>query len=313
MGAMFWRAKTMFNQRLFNLACLGVVVLPLMGFIAAIALSLHFGYVGTLELSVCTLMLILTFVGIEVGFHRHFAHGSFSATGPVRHILGALGSMACQGTVIWWSGVHRTHHQFSDTDCDPHSPMNGFVHAHVTWLLDNNVNPDHWTRRIQELIRDPVTATVHRRYPLYVIAGFAFPAILVGIAQGSWYGILSGLLWGGLVRMFLVNHIVWSINSVCHSFGKRPYKTHDLSRNNYWLMFPSLGFSLHNNHHAFPKSATTSHVWWQIDLCGLVIHLLAALGLAWDVKIPSTERRTRRKEHHSVQREESLTLVKRRT
>ncbi len=291
----------MFNVRFFNVACLAAVVLPIVGFTAAVAVAVQQGRVGTLELSVCAVMFVLTFVGVEVGYHRHFAHRAFCAHPAVRHVLGALGSMACQGTVIWWAGVHRTHHRFSDRDGDPHSPLEGLAQAHVGWLLRNNVNPDGWTRRVKELIRDPVVGTVHRRYPLYVTAGIVTPAVLVGIAEGSWQGLLSGLLWGGLVRMFLVNHIVWSINSICHTYGRKVYSTHDLSRNNYWLMLPSLGFSLHNNHHAFPKSATTSHVWWQIDFCGLVIRLMSACGLAWNVSIPSTEQLVRRRTSHPSQ------------
>ena len=285
----------MFNQRLFNLACLAVVVFPLVGVVAASVLAIYLGRVGMLELGVCASMFLLTFLGVEVGFHRHFAHRSFQAPTFVRHMLGAMGSMACQGTVVWWAGVHRTHHQFADSDGDPHSPVHGFLKAHSGWLFHSQVNPANWTRRVKELIQDPVAAAVHRWYPVYAIGGLLLPAIFVGLAYGSWLGALSGFLWGGLMRMFLVNHIVWSINSVCHTFGQQVYRTSDLSRNNYWLMLPSLGFSLHNNHHAFPKSAITSHTWWQIDFCGVFIRLLSATGLAWNVNIPSHEQIDRRR------------------
>jgi stearoyl-CoA desaturase (delta-9 desaturase) len=277
----------MLNTRLFNLACLAAIVIPFLGVLLAVALAWSAGGVGAVELAVCGMMFLITYVGVEVGFHRHFAHQSFDAPAWVRRVLGAMGAMACQGSPIWWAGVHRTHHQFADRAGDPHSPLEGLLRAHMTWLLDKHVNPERWTRRVRDLIRDPVAAWVHRRYPLFALLGFALPSAVVGVAYGTWLGALSGLLWGGLVRMFLVNHIIWSINSLCHCFGRQPYPTRDLSRNVYWLMLPSLGFSLHNNHHAFPGSATTAHVWWQLDVCGLVIRLLECCGLAYDVSVPS--------------------------
>jgi stearoyl-CoA desaturase (delta-9 desaturase) len=202
--------------------------------------------------------------------------------------------MACQGSVIWWAGVHRTHHQFPDRPGDPHSPLDGFYEAHMGWLFGHKVNPSDWTRRVRDLLRDPVAKSVHRWYPVCAVCGFIGPAVLVAMIQGSWYGLVSGFLWGGLVRVFLVTQIVASVNSICHSFGQRPYRTHDMSRNNYALMLPSLGFSLHNNHHAFPSAATTSHAWWQIDICGFVIQTMAACGLVWDVNLPSGDQLARR-------------------
>jgi stearoyl-CoA desaturase (Delta-9 desaturase) len=287
----------MMKLQRFRLACLAVAVLPTMGFIAAVWLSRNRGRVGLVELGVCGLMFLATFVGIEVGYHRHFVHRSFRATSVARHVLGALGSMAWQGSVIWWAGIHRTHHQFPDREGDPHSPLDGFYRAHMGWLLGININPPYWTRRVKDLIRDPEVAAVHRQYLLWAIVGIVGPAVAVAILQGSWYGLLTGFLWGGPVRICLVNHIVWSVNSVCHCFGGKPYQTHDLSCNNYLLMLPSMGFSLHNNHHAFPSSATTSHAWWQIDLSGLIIRLLAICGAAWDVTVPSRELMAQRKKH----------------
>lgn len=289
----------MLNTRLFNLACLAAIVVPFLGVLTAAALAWQAGGVGVVELAVCGVMFVITYVGVEVGIHRHFAHQSFQAPAGVRKVLGAMGSMACQGSPIWWAGVHRTHHQFADRQGDPHSPLEGLLRAHMTWLLDRNVNPERWTRRVRDLIRDPVAAWVHRRYPLFAILGIVLPATVVGVIHGTWMGALSGLVWGSLVRMFLVNHMIWSINSLCHWFGKQPYPTRDLSRNVYWLMLPSLGFSLHNNHHAFPGSATTAHLWWQLDVCGLVIRLLERCGLAYDVSIPSQEQIERRRAKRS--------------
>jgi stearoyl-CoA desaturase (delta-9 desaturase) len=285
----------MLNVRRFNLACLAAVVLPLIGIVAAVALAWRHASFGAVELSVCGVMFMGTFIGVEVGYHRHFVHRSFCSSAAVRHVLGALGSMACQGSVIWWAGVHRTHHQFPDRDGDPHSPLDGFYRAHMGWLFGGNVNPPGWTRRVKDLVRDPVAASVHRRYPIYAAAGIVGPAVVVAMMHGSWHGLLPGVLWGSLVRIFLVNHIIWSVNSVCHCFGRQPYQTHDMSCNNYVLMLPSLGFSLHNNHHAFPRSAVTSHAWWQVDVCGLMIRLMAACGLAWDVNFPARDQMARRR------------------
>jgi stearoyl-CoA desaturase (Delta-9 desaturase) len=285
----------MLDVRRFNLICLAAVALPLGGFFVALALAWNFARIGAPELAACVIMFLATFVGIEVGYHRHFVHRSFCAPAAVRHVLGTLGSMACQGSVIWWAGIHRTHHQYPDRVGDPHSPLDGFYQAHMGWLLGCNVNPRAWTRRVSDLIRDPVAASIHRRYAIYAIAGLVAPAVVVALVTGSWAGLLTGFLWGGLVRVFLVNHIVWSVNSICHCFGRQPYQTHDMSCNNYVMMLPSLGFSLHNNHHAFPSSATTSHAWWQVDLCGLVIRLMAVCGLASNVSIPTRDQLARRK------------------
>jgi len=220
---------------------------------------------------------------LSLEFHRHFSHRSFQAATPVRHLLAALGSMAFQGTVLWWVGVHRTHHRYSDRPDDPHSPLKGFWRAHMGWIL-NDVNPLRWTRRVKDLLRDPVAVAAHRRYYVWVALGMILPGIAVGLATQSWLGIATGILWGGLVRLFLVNHIVWSVNSICPCYGSQPYQTHDDARNNYWLLLPSMGFSLHNNHHAFPYAAINSHAWWQIDLCGMLVRGLELLGLAWDVR-----------------------------
>jgi stearoyl-CoA desaturase (delta-9 desaturase) len=256
--------------------------LPSLGVVAAVLFMWTQG-AGTAELTACAVMFVLTFVGIEVGFHRHFSHRSFKAVRAVRVVLAGLGSMALQGSVVWWAGVHRMHHGNADRSEDPHSPLDGLFHAHMGWLF-KNLDPPKWRRRASDLFRDDVARTATRMYYLWVIAGFLLPALAVSLATRSSRGLFLGLLWGGLVRIFLVNHIVWSINSICHTFGSRPYPTRDESRNNGLLSLPSLGFSWHNNHHAFPRSAINAHNWWQVDLCGLLILFLSALGLVWDVR-----------------------------
>jgi stearoyl-CoA desaturase (Delta-9 desaturase) len=255
--------------------------LPFLGVLAAARLTWSHG-TGIAEIVACTVMYVLSFVGVEVGFHRHFAHRSFLAARPVRLVLAGLGSMALQGSVIWWAGIHRVHHAHSDRTGDPHSPLDGLLHAHVGWLF-RNLDPPDWRQRASNLFRDDVVRSATRSYHLWALAGLLLPAVGVALATRSWQGLLLGFLWGGLVRIFLVNHFVWSINSVCHRFGSRPYRTKDESRNNALLCLPSLGFSWHNNHHAFPGSAINAHHWWQLDPCGLLILGLQSTGLAWNV------------------------------
>jgi len=257
------------------------IVFPFLGVLVAARLTWIHG-AGAAEMASCATMYVLTFVGIEVGFHRHFAHRSFKAVRPVRIILAALGSMALQGSVLWWAGVHRVHHAKADHFGDPHSPLEGLIHAHLGWLF-RNLDPPGWRHRAANLFRDDVVRMATRAYYFWALAGLLLPALAVALVTRSWEGLLLGFLWGGLVRIFLVNHFVWSINSVCHRFGSRPYTTRDESRNNALLCLPSLGFSWHNNHHAFPGSALNSHRWWQFDACGLLILGLQSLGLVWNV------------------------------
>jgi len=270
-----------------------VVVVPPVAVCAAAALAAK-GHVEVTDVGICAVMFVATLLGIEAGYHRQFAHRSFSAGPIVRSCLAGLGSMAFQGSVLWWAGVHRTHHRHADREGDPHSPLHGLLHAHVGWLF-RNLDPPDWRRRARDLFRDGVARWATRLYFTFVIVGFALPALMGASVRGSWQGFVSGLLWGGLVRMFLVNHVIWSINSICHAYGSRPYATRDRSANNPWLALPSLGFSWHNNHHAFPRSAVNSHERWQLDLSGLFIQLLGMLGLAWSVrKSPAATLRLRR-------------------
>lgn len=257
------------------------IVLPFLGVLVAALLAWSHG-AGAAEIASCAIMYVLTFVGVEVGFHRHFAHRSFYAVRPVRIVLAGLGSMALQGSVLWWAGVHRVHHARADHSGDPHSPLEGLLHAHVGWLF-RNLDPPGWRHRASNLFRDDVVRKATRSHYLWALAGLLLPSVGVALAMSSWQGLLLGFLWGGLVRIFLVNHFVWSINSICHRFGSRPYVTKDESRNNALLCLPSLGFSWHNNHHAFPGSALNSHRWWQLDPCGVLILALQSLGLAWNV------------------------------
>ncbi|HRQ72398.1 MAG TPA: acyl-CoA desaturase [Phycisphaerales bacterium] len=281
---------------LFRLVNLLAVVVPFIGLVAAIVLLWGVGF-GWVHLWLLVGGYMLTGLGVTVGYHRLFTHRSFRTNRAVTAVLGVLGSMAVEGPILSWVATHRQHHQHSDRDDDPHSPhghgegirgfFHGLLHAHFGWLfLGQQSDPD---RYVPDLQADPLVRGISRLFVLWVVLGLAIPAGIAWAVTGAWTGAFLGLLWGGLVRVFLVHHVTWSINSVCHLWGSRPYRTHDHSRNN--PIFGVLGFGegWHNNHHAFPASARHGLRWWQFDLSYLVIRGLALVRLARDVRVPRPE------------------------
>jgi len=275
---------------------LATIVIPFLGTLAAFALAAY-RPVGAVDLGLLAALYVLTSVGITVGFHRHFAHRTFQAWPALRAALAILGSMAAQGHLIYWVATHRRHHQFAERELDPHSPTRregtplgrwrGFWHAHVGWMLHSRMT--NTAKFASDLIRDPLIARMSELYAVWVFLGLALPAAVGGALTASWGGALSGLLWGGLVRMFLVHHMMWTSGSTAHMFGTRPFATEDDSANNFILALPNLGEGWHNNHHAFPYSARFSLRWWQIDMGGWAIGAFETLGWAWDVRAPSPE------------------------
>ncbi len=270
--------------------------LPLLGVIIA---GIRAAYAGltAFELGLFAVTFFLTFSGITVGFHRLLSHRAFEAGPRIRAILTILGSMAAQGPPIYWVSNHRRHHQFSDQSGDPHSPhydgdraltlWSGIWHAQVAWTYRHTIsNP---LALAKDLLRDPLLVTINRQYYLWVAAGLILPAILGAVYTQTLTGAFSGFLWGGLVRIFVSYHAANSINSVTHLFGSRPFKTRENSRNNAWLAIPTCGESWHNNHHAFPNSAIFGLAWWQLDLGGLVVRMLAMMGLAHRVRRPTPQ------------------------
>ena len=243
---------------------------------------------------------VLTGAGITVGFHRLLTHRSFKTSPVLRGLLAALGSAAVEGPVIEWVANHRKHHRFSDQPGDPHSPhvdhaggwrgaFGGLFHAHVGWILGGDALADE-RRYAKDLLADPVVRFVDRTFVLWVIVGFAFPFGLGFALTGSIAGALTALLWGGAVRMFCLHHATFSINSLCHFFGRRSFATSDESRNLLWLALPTLGEAWHNNHHAFPTSARHGLRWWQLDPSAWLIAGMERTGLVWDVIRVSPER-----------------------
>jgi len=276
-----------------------VTVVPVLGVIA-VAWQAWASLLGWSDIAVFVILYVLCGLGITVGFHRHLTHRSFATTKPIRATLAVLGSAAIEGPVISWVADHRKHHAFSDRRGDPHSPhvdhgvgwagaLRGLLHAHVGWLFRHDQRGAR-ARYTPDLLRDPVIRFVDRTFFVWALAGLAL-SFGLGVAIGGTVAAgLTGLLWGGGVRLFVLHHVTYSINSICHVFGRRRFGTRDESRNVFWLALPSLGESWHNNHHAFPTSATHGLGRWELDVSALVIRGLEACGLAWDVVRVSPER-----------------------
>ena len=277
------------------------VILPFLGVAAAVALAWGWGF-SWVHLGLLVGMYLLTAVGVTVGYHRLFTHRSFETTRPVKFVLAVLGSMAVEGPLLKWVAMHRRHHQHSDGADDPHSPhhhgeglrglLAGAWHAHVGWLFDPD--PENLARYVGDLQSDTLLRRISGTWTLWSAFGLLLPAVLGGLITWSWTGVLLGFIWGGLTRVFLVHHLTWSINSVCHLWGTRPFRNHDESRNNPIFGVIGLGEGWHNNHHAFPTSARHGLRWWQIDVSYYLIRLLGLTGLAWNIRLPAAVGRGRR-------------------
>ena len=261
-------------------------------------------WLGWNDIFVFLIMYVLTGLGITVGFHRMLTHRAFKTKNWVRATLAIAGSAAIEGPVISWVADHRKHHAFSDMPGDPHSPhvdhghglkgaLRGLLHAHVGWLFIHTQRGSH-ERYAPDLLRDPTIRWINKTFFVWAIGGLLLAFVLGWIIGGSLHTALTGLLWGGAVRMLVLHHVTYSINSLCHFFGRRQFETKDESRNLLWLAIPSFGESWHNNHHAFPTSAEHGMRRWQIDTSALVIRGLEKLGLAWDVVRISPEKQATR-------------------
>ena len=272
------------------------VVLPFAAFLWAIVWLWGWGITWP-PLILMIVLSVLTTLGITVGFHRLFTHRSFQTTRPIQAMLAVLGSMAAEGAVVKWAAVHRLHHQHSDDPADPHSPqfhgdglpglIGGLWHAHLGWLFVPD--PPNLTRYVPDLMADRMVRVISRLFGQWVVIGLLVPAVIIGLMTMSWIGAVQGFIWGGLVRIFMVHHLTWSINSICHLWGNRPFQTRDHSRNNPIFGVIGLGEGWHNNHHAFPTSARHGLRWWEVDASYMIIRAMAWVGLAWKVRVPAPE------------------------
>jgi stearoyl-CoA desaturase (delta-9 desaturase) len=269
---------------------------PFVGSIAAIGWATRHGLHNS-TVAITSVLYIATMFGLTVGYHRYLTHRSFECARPLKGLLTVLGCMAAQGPPLFWVAIHRLHHQLSDADGDPHSPVCGPIrlgrlralfHAHVGWMLQPIELPNY-ARLLPDLLRDRDVVRIGRWYLAWVIGGIVGPGIFVGALNQSRAGIVEGMLFGGLLRLFLAHHAVWSVNSIGHRYGSRPYATKDGSGNLAWLSVPTLGEAWHNNHHAFPYSARQGLRWWQLDLNYFALRVLSRLGVVWNLKLPPIE------------------------
>jgi stearoyl-CoA desaturase (delta-9 desaturase) len=278
-------------SRAHKIANLAGVGLPLAGLVVAIVLLWN-RYVDWSDLIAMAVMYVATGYGVTLGFHRLLTHRSFQTYKPVEYGLATLGTMAVQGPVMSWVADHRKHHAHTDQDGDPHSPhghgggfkgaVKGLWYAHMGWLFDRAGQAEH-ARYARELHEDPGMRLIHRLFPLIVLVGLAIPAGIGFAIDGTLQGALTAAIWGGAVRIFLLHHVTWSINSVCHFFGTRRFATDDQSTNVFWLSVLSFGESWHHNHHAFPRSAVHGLKWWEVDPTAWLIRAMRRVRLAWNV------------------------------
>lgn len=270
------------------------VIGPFVGTVVALLLAWQNG-VGAAALCVFAVLFPLTALGISVGFHRLFAHRALTTGEAMRVALLVLGSMAMQGSLLYWVATHRRHHQFSDTPDDPHSPhfagpkqlgyWGGLWQGHIAWMFASEVS--NAARFCPDILRDGVLFRLQKRYLLWAALGLLLPAAIGLVATGTPYGTLECFLWGGPVRLLIVHHAYWAVGSLSHMSGSRRFETRDRSANNYLVAAISFGEGLQNNHHAFPTSARHALRWFEPDAAGWVIGLGERLGVFRDVKHPS--------------------------
>jgi stearoyl-CoA desaturase (Delta-9 desaturase) len=276
-----------------------IVVIPFVALIAAIPVAWG-GWLSWTDVTLAVVFYLLSGLGVTVGFHRYLTHGSFKAKRPLRIALAVAGSLAIQGDVIQWVADHRRHHAFSDVEGDPHSPWRygasmrgltkGLFYSHMGWLFHRELsNRDRFAPDLQ---RDPALRRVAAMFPWLVVITLLAPAVIGGLVTWSWQGALTAFFWAGLVRVGLLHHVTWSINSVCHVFGERPFVVREGDKAaNFWpLAILSFGESWHNLHHAEPTCARHGALRGQIDLTARTIWFLEKLGWAYDVRWPKPER-----------------------
>jgi stearoyl-CoA desaturase (delta-9 desaturase) len=292
------------------------VMAPLAGLIAAIVVLWNRA-IGPLELGLLVGLYVITCMGVTLGYHRMFTHRAFESSRAFRAVIAILGSMAIEGSVITWVADHRKHHAFADVEGDPHSPhlagpgfwgaVKGLWHAHVGWLFETVGTADR-QRFAPDLVKDRGLRVIDRLFPLWITLSFLIPFGLGWLFGGGITAALSALLWGGLVRVFLLHHVTWSINSVCHFFGRKRFDITDESRNVFWLAPLSMGEAWHHNHHAFPTSAFHGLRRWErmTDPTGLIISLLEKLGVVWNVVRISPERQRAKTLSREPQRSDAL-------
>ncbi|MEV0584198.1 fatty acid desaturase [Nonomuraea sp. NPDC050310] len=281
-----------------ELVVFGLVVgIPLIALAAAVPFAWGWGLTWT-DVIIAFVFYIFSGLGVTVGFHRYFTHGSFKAKRPLKIALGIMGSLSLEMSVLDWVAVHRKHHKFSDKDGDPHSPWRfgtsfgaltkGLLYAHMGWLFEaERANREKYA---PDLMKDPDIMKMHRAFLPIALFSILGPAIIGGLVTMSWWGAFTALFWASFVRIGLLHHVTWSINSICHVFGDEQFESRDKSRQVWILAIPSFGESWHNLHHAEPTSARHGALKGQFDISAELIRMFEKLGWAYNVRWPTAER-----------------------
>ena len=274
------------------------VTIPLLAVLAAIPVAWNLGWLGWHDVVIALVFYVISGMGISMGFHRYFTHSSFKANRGLKIALAVAGTLAIEGPVLVWVADHRRHHKYSDKEGDPHSPWRfgtdwkaltkGFGYAHIGWLF--NPNRTSQAKFCPDLLADKDVSRISRWFPGLVAVSLLAPALIGGLWSMSIAGALTAFFWASLVRICLLHHVTWSINSVCHTFGSEDFEVRDKSRNVAWLAIPSFGESWHNLHHSDPTCARHGALKGQIDLSARVIAWAERLGWAYDVRWPDGER-----------------------
>jgi stearoyl-CoA desaturase (Delta-9 desaturase) len=278
------------------------ILVPFVALVAAVPVAWG-GWLGWTDVAIAVPLYFLTCGGVTIGFHRGFTHRSFKPNRATKIALAVLGSMAIQGPVVRWVADHRKHHKFSDKDGDPHSPWKygdtvgalwkGLWHAHLGWLFDEEQTPQH--KYAPDLMKDRDIVAISKLFWLWTVVSLLLPPVVGGLVTWSWQGALTAFFWGSLVRVSLLHHVTWSINSICHTVGERPFLSRDRSGNVWWLAVLSMGESWHNLHHAEPTSARHGVLRGQIDSSARTIWLLEKAGWVREVRWPDPERVERKR------------------
>ncbi|KAB8191111.1 acyl-CoA desaturase [Nonomuraea phyllanthi] len=274
-----------------------VVGLPLIAIAAAVPFAWGWG-LGWTDIAIAFVFYVVSGLGVTVGLHRYFTHGSFKANRPLKIAMGIAGSLSLEMSVLDWVATHRKHHKFSDKEGDPHSPWRfgpgfksmskGLLYAHMGWLFESErTNREKYA---PDLCKDPDVVKLHKWFGTIAVTSILLPGVIGGLVTWSWQGALTALFWGSLVRIGLLHHVTWSINSICHVFGEEDFQVRDKSRNVWWLAIPSFGESWHNLHHSDPTCARHGALKGQIDLSAGLIRIFERLGWVHDVRWPTPER-----------------------
>jgi stearoyl-CoA desaturase (delta-9 desaturase) len=276
------------------------VIAPLVALLVAVPFAWGWG-LSWVDVGIFVVFYAISGLGITVSYHRYFTHGSFKAKQWLRVVMAIAGSIALQGPVITWVADHRRHHAFSDRDGDPHSPWafgtspwaiaKGFWHAHMGWLFERDQT--NAERFAPDLVKDPAIKKVDDLFWLWALISLALPALLGGLISWSFWGAVTAFFWAGLVRICVLHHVTWSVNSICHMIGERPFNARDKSANFWPLAIFSFGESWHNLHHADPTSARHGVKRGQIDISARLIWIFEKFGWVHDVRWPTPQRLAR--------------------